>query len=183
MAGVVNVGEVMNSVRLKSMEDGLRGQEKKIYDCIPITGAISLPQLVGEMKDRHGARIDMNVAKACVGQLMDKKLVRSVDDRFVRATQRPVLVAGVGTEAAGRTALDSVASSPVTVADEPPHAATSNPIERMAVIESALKDIANSLVVLSKEVADVAVDAELFVEKIKNDNAKVAQLKELLKSL
>lgn len=170
-AGVVNIGEAMNAARMKSIEDGLNGMEKKVYAVIPSDAPpISLPQIIGEMKEHIGSRPDMSVVKSCIAHLLDKRLVKSVNDKYLRI-QKPLVVVS-----------DSSHSDPAEI-QPPAEKKPSNPIDRMAEIECKLKAIAAEVVALAKSVGDVAVDAEMFIEKIKDDNAKVAQLKELLKSL
>lgn len=171
MAGIENPGDVMNNVRLKSMEEGLNGAFRKVYDVIPISGVISLPDIIQALR-AHGQRIDHGVAKAAIGELLDKGLIRSVSDKYQRIAPKPVVV-------------KDVSEKPIEPpsAKDPEPERPCNPIERMSRIEAHIKEVVESLEKIAKEVADTAIDAEMFVERIKNDNTKVQQLKELLKSL
>lgn len=179
LAGVENPGDVMNNVRLKSMEAGLNGAFRKVYDVIPISGVISIPDIVGTLKAR-GQNVEHSMAKAAIGELIDKGLIRNVVDKYQRIAPKPVVVKDASTDEreaerqAQRQAEEAIAKAEVK---------DCNPIERMSKIEARIQCLVAELADVAKEVADTAIDAEMFVERIKQDNAKVSQLKELLKNL
>lgn len=161
----------MNNVRLKSMEAGLNGAFRKVYEVIPISGVIGLPDIMRTLRER-GQSIDHGIVKAGIGELLEKGLIRSVSDKYQRIAPKPVVV---------RDAPEKSVEPTVATEQEPERPC--NPIERMSLIEAQIKGVAETLQKIAKDVADTAIDAELFVERIKNDNSKVQQLKELLKSL
>lgn len=161
----------MNNVRLKAMESGLNGAFRKVYDVIPISGVIGIPDIFRTLRER-GQGIEHSMVKAGIGELLEKGLIRSVSDKYQRIAPKPVVVR----------------DTPERSIDPPNHKEpeverSCDPIGRMSVIEAQIKGVAESLQKIAKDVADTAIDAEMFVERIKNDNAKVSQLKELLKSL
>lgn len=171
LAGVENPGDVMNNVRLKSMEEGLNGAARKVYDMIPITGVISIPDIIRSARER-GQTIEHSIVKGVIANLLDKGLIRSVSDKYQRIAPKPVVV---------RDNTEKPMNPPATQEREPERPC--DPIGRMALIEAQLKEVAQTLQKIAKDVADTALDVEAFVERIRTDNAKVSQLKELLKSL
>jgi len=174
IAGIENPGDVMNNVRMKSMEAGLNGAFRKVYEVIPISGVIGLPDIMRALRER-GQSIDHGIAKAGIGELLEKGLIRSVSDKYQRIAPKPVVV-----KDAPERSIDPPDTKELKgLEPERP----CNPIERMSLIEAQLKGVVETVQKIAKDVADTAIDAEMFVERIKNDNSKVQQLKELLKSL
>lgn len=175
IAGIENPGDVMNNVRLKSMEAGLNGAFRKVYEVIPISGVIGLPDIMRTLRER-GQSIDHSIAKAGIGELLEKGLIRSVSDKYQRIAPKPVVV-----KDAPERSVDHPTDTKELTVPEPERPC--NPIERMSLIEAQLKEVVETVQKIAKDVADTAIDAEMFVERIKDDNSKVQQLKELLKSL
>lgn len=163
----------MNNVRLKSMEEGLNGAFRKVYDAIPISGLVGISDIIRIVRS-NGQNIEHGTVKAGLGELLDKGLIRSVSDKYQRIPPKPVVVRDSG---------ETQAHLPAPEDKEHRVERPCNPIERMSLIEAQIKDISDMLQKVAKDVADTAIDAEMFVERIKTDNAKVSQLKELLKSL
>lgn len=170
LAGVSNPEDVMNNARMKALENGLNGLAKKVYAVIPIQTAIAMHEII-RLLSAHG-RPEYRVVQGCIGALIEKGLVYGVgEDRFQRVAPK----------------VAQAPHAPDVSEDEGPRVAAPssevNPLERLAAIEGRFRVLIADLTALTGELGTAAIEVEGYIQRVKNDNAKVAQLKELLKSL
>lgn len=153
----------MNSARMKSIEDNLTGIARKVYDLLPIQSPATVSDLCRLMREK-GNSADLKVIHGCLGGLVDQGLARELNSgSFQRIALRPALVS-----------TQPVAA--IANEDQLPRFVGLTPLERLANLEKSLRGLAD-------EAADLGITVEEFVESIRQDNAKVNQLKELLKNL
>lgn len=177
LAGVTNPGEVMNNARMRAIENGLNGLAKKVYAIIPVDQPVSVSDIIRLCAEK-GSKIDHRVGQGCIATLIDKGLVRGAErDTFQRVPPKPVIVRPGKDEPSD----PADAATPAPADDQA--AKDASPLERLAALEGKVRTVSTELTALAHELGNVAVDVEEFVERVKTDNAKVAQLKELLKSL
>lgn len=167
-AGIQNIGDFMNSAKLRSLEQGLNGQTRKVYEALPIESSATLDDIIRSCAS-HGARPDKRVVEACVLDLVDRGLARSNGGQFQRVVARPVMVP----------------TPEIPGPAEPERTLT--PLEQLADIELRLKIIQKNLVAdleaLRGDLTTVAVIVEDQVKDVRKDLEKFDTLKNLLRDM
>jgi len=157
-AGIENPKEFMNSAKQKSIEEGLTGIAKKVYDTMPIGEEVKAHVVVAAIA-KLGSRPDYQVVAGCMKSLAESGLVRKITDEvYLRLPPKPKLVR----------------SDAAPIEPQPPAEETT--LEKIARAATSLRETAD-------ELDAIALEAEEALKNASAENAKLVQLKALLKDL
>ncbi len=163
MAGVQNPKEFVNNSRLKQREKALSTIERKVLECV-------LPDVAREVGEvqidlfNKGTKIEKNVTLGILHALKDSGLVRMDQKMFLRVE------------------LKDVGLLQTKQVPDPVGAEAEEPIDRMSRLAITARAMAEDLRRMASEIEEVAIAFEEKVASVQHGNAKLAQLRDLLKS-
>jgi hypothetical protein len=178
-------GDLMNNAKRKAVVASLSGFERKVYDAMP-AHAVRAGDLVGILSNR-GQRTGASQVLGALNLMLSKKLVYEIrQGEFQKIQDKPerAIDAGSGEDDVLPSVDDTVTDAkpaPITAAT-PPAVDASNPLERFAVLSNKLRELAKLSLDVADQIDAAALDSVEYLEKVKADNFKVRQLKELLSS-
>lgn len=84
--GIADVGALMNLAKIKHLEEGLNGQARKVYECVPISEPINLQQLVSACASSGKmGRPDYRIVESCAKDMVDQGLLKlTAEGKFQR---------------------------------------------------------------------------------------------------
>lgn len=171
----------MNLSRLRSLEDGLTGQSRKVYEVLETGYGHTVKSVMDRLAER-GMRPERAVVERCLHEQVDRGLVKESDGTFRRVQAEKPKIAAVPTSSPPSeptpTAAPVVPEKPLTSLDE--LAAID---ERLAAIFANLNAAARELQTVRESIAAAAVRIEENAQRVRNDYAKLESLKTLLRGL
>ncbi len=167
---------MLSEARRKRMLDAQTSTAQKVYGIVPHEDVWTQQQCASELV-RIGAAIDFKILLGCLDTLVRAGLIREVGrGRFVREQVRkraPEVVKPIIVENEGEIILKT------EVKKLPPIEA----IDQLANIAAQIKLAGNSLLALSRQLDDVALEIEAKATKGGEDIQQLRLLRETLKGL
>ena len=171
---------MLSEARRKRMLDAQTSTAQKVYGIVPHEDVWTQQQCASELV-RIGAAIDFKILLGCLDTLVRAGLIREVGrGRFVREQVRkraPEAAKPIALETEGEIILN--ADVKTEVKKMPPIEA----IDQLANIAAQMKIAGNSLLALSRQLDDVALDIEAKAAKGGEDIQQLRLLRETLKGL
>lgn len=175
----------MNLTRLRSLEAGLNGQARKVYDCLPITTDVTLREMMSILAG-IGQRPDIRVVEGCLNDFVERGLaVSRIQGRWQRkiSTGSSVTEVVLDKNSAGVKYVDATT---INVAVSP----KLTPFEELAILEerlqaatkaigSALQDLAE----IAKDLAAASIHVADHIKAVEGKHAKLDALKAALRDL
>lgn len=171
----------MNQQKFESSYRGLSSQAKKVYDAVPIVESWSPAQLVAELRRRNSSMSEVRVIMGCLNTLKEGGLVIEPEKGFFRREAIRPKMEPIDQEADFfKTINETTMKEPMSPTPKllPPllPASAINPIDRLSLLASRLRDLASDMDTAALDLAEQA-------EKNDAETAKMRQLQALLKSL
>jgi len=173
----------MNEARFNAIYRGISEQAKRVYQVVPITDKWSVSQIMTELARINGSK-DVRIVSGCLNTLKDSGLVKEVaGGMWVRVEVKIKQPAAVVIEAVAQPE-DAEPVPAINTKPEPtPVSKIVSPMERIGALSSQALAIIQSLHQLAADIEAAALEIEEQMESNNRDNAKLQQLKELLKGL
>lgn len=156
----------MTPKRYEALRRGLNAAARTVVDAVPVQEAWTLHQILQELT-RQGRRVDVPVARACLGTGISVGLVR---EHPVGQYQR-IEVRASATQAANDDEDED--DTPMTPKAAPP---PKTPFEKLA-------EVAVDLRTLASRIENIALEFEELSQRANTDTAKLRQLQNLLREL
>lgn len=173
--GKRKVLEQMNNARYASIERGLTGVARKVFEVIPYGTPWSTQQIASELA-RLGSHVDFKVVSGCLNSLHEQGMVREQGNGIWLRTAAPQMPQLVKPEKKEEPMVAKVAEV-ATVA------APADPMDKLARIAAEARTLAAAATSIANLIEEVAIETESRIEKVQADTSKLRQLQELLKSL
>lgn len=168
--------EPMNASKLASAERSISTTARKVLEAVPIAEAWSTGRIVAELK-RRGINMDPSMVDGCLNNLRGHGLVREpLRGSFITVQARPALAAVAAP--ANVAEASEVATAPEVAADK-----ERSPLDQMAELAQAARDIAAKASLLAEQIEAAALDVEERMQRIASDTTKLKQLQQLLRSI
>lgn len=161
----------MKSAKFEALMNGNTAIARKVYGAVPAQDPWAVPQIYAELI-RSGTTTDRRIVEECLDSLKSKGLIRETSPgHFIRTRvikRKPTMTL---------KSVDTTAQP----GDKP--AAKESPIDLLARLAERARDIEQRAADLGKEIeaAAIAIDDALATRDA--ENAKLRQLKALLKEL
>lgn len=166
--------EQMNNSRIESLERGLTDAARRVLDVTPIAEPWSIVQLCTELR-RQGHSSEHRVVSGCVHSLVASGLVREPKPGYyIRTAAKPKLAA------LPRPDQEAASAQQEQQEHEPE---PTDPLSRIASLGVRLKEIAESIVLVAKDMEDMALEIAEHQQRTDGRMAKMSQLQRLLKEL
>lgn len=167
----------MTPAKQHALEQGLNGVARKVLDVVPIEEAWQISQIMAELR-RTGHQNDIRVVTGCLSSLRDQGLIKEPQrGSFVRVVPRTRLAA-VPSPAEANTVEPPMAEPSKTAPTK-----SIDPLDRLASMAKTLSGLSNQLKALGQEMEVVALEVEERAQQNATENAKLRQLKELLREI
>lgn len=171
----------MNPSRLKSLEAGLNGFSRNVYDMIPIQEGVNLRQVCQKLADK-GKNNSIRIVESCLHDLAERGLCKEHHGMY----QRHEVIVLPKTKAPKEVAGDFMAEA----MQGPKEIVTSTPFDEIAGIEKELESVSELIATITLKLSGIrnslaaaAVNIDDHVKNIRKDYAKLEALKQLLKDL
>jgi hypothetical protein len=183
-AGVpVEKGFSMNEARFNAIYRGITDQAKRVYQVVPIAEKWTVPQIMTELARINGTK-DVRIVSGCLNSLKDSGLVKEVSGGAWMRVEVKIKQPAVAVIEAVAQPEDAEPVPAINMKPEPtPVPKTVSPMERIGALSSQALAIIQSLHQLAADIEAAALEIEEQMESNNRDNAKLQQLKELLKGL
>lgn len=176
MAGVTEPEDFMNAARLREAERNQTGIARKVLFATPEDVSLPASAILGDMKDK-GINVDLQTLTGCLNTLKNTGLVREVGKgEFIRV---PIPADKPALTLTSMQDLKVAAKSEAAPEAKPP----ADPLDRMAALAEQARGLAKQLTALAGEIEGVALDAEDRIKAVREDTAKLEQLRKLLQSI
>lgn len=156
----------MNSARMKSLEEGLTGISRKIFEATPIAEAWTPHQISAEFIRRTGSHPDMKTLRGCLDSLCESGLVKESHGQLF---QRVVIREKLAT-------IKLVKDEP-TILNKETNIKTGNEDDVLGF----MSHIGHKMRAMADEIDEAALKVQERLSKKDKHSAALAQLKEMLR--
>lgn len=181
----------MTEAKFNNIYRGLTEIAKKVYQAVPMQEMWTANQVISELNRLGFNRQEHRIVLGCLTSLRDSGLVKEPKQGyFVRAevrvkqavtTQPDHQEPTQPTQPVKTEMPKKEAEMPQVKAKTP--APNTTPLERIGGLSAQVLDVVKQLHQLAADIDAAAIEMEEQLEKVKEDNAKLIQLKSLLKSI
>lgn len=182
---------MMTEAKFNAIYRGLTEIAKKVYEAVPMQEIWTVGQVINELNRLGYNRQEHRVVMGCLTSLRETGLVKEPKQgHFVRAevrvkqavtTQPDHQEITQPTQPVETEMPKKEAEMPQVKAKTP--APNTTPLERIGGLSAQVLDVVKQLHQLAADIDAAAIEMEEQLEKVKEDNAKLIQLKSLLKSI
>lgn len=183
---------MMNEAKFNAIYRGLTETAKKVYEAVPMREIWTVSQVISELSRLGYNRQDHRIVLGCLTSLRETGLVKEPKQgHFVRAEVRlkqAVTAQPEHNELPPQPSQPAETEIPKKEAEMPQvkaktPAPNTTPLERIGGLSAQVLDVVKQLHQLAADIDAAAIEMEEQLEKVKEDNAKLIQLKSLLKSI
>ncbi|WP_420465601.1 hypothetical protein [Panacagrimonas sp.] len=180
LAGIEEPETYMNAERIRIAEQNLNGIARKIYEHVPAGDAVKAHLIISSMSKATGSTADHRVVMSCLKKMVDERIVREPSPgEFCRTPKREIKES----EQKPATKPEPKIVQKQSSVEVKPEAAPASPMDRFAALAQEARKAAEQIINLASKLDDAAIEVEQSIQAAKQENAKMVQLKELLKSL
>lgn len=175
-AGVTNIGEFMNAAKIESAERHISAAARKVLDAVPVGECWTSRQITTEIGKMSGSHMEIRVVDGCLESLKGDGLVKETQrGLWQRVAPRPKVVLAPKT-----VEITTVAESAREGKEATP--TKTNPLDQMGELAAGLRALASSLTRMADNIESAALEMASQVQAAKEENKRLEQLRELLRS-
>ncbi len=154
------------NARHQSIERGLTGIARKVFEVVPMQEMWPISQIVSEMARIHQSRPDARVVHGCLDSLIGSGLVRMSQGRYCR------------------TVSFEQQEEPIMANSPPPaRVLAEDPISKLGRLAESMRELAQQATATADAIDAAAIEVDEAIRNAQKGDAQLNQLRALLKNL